>query len=125
MAGNAVTMGGACFTEKEDYRMTAYPCIDVQETGRRIRVFRERKGLSVMDVARYMGFENPQAVYHWQSGKALPSLDNMYALSILLEITINDIIADSREADEASFLLNYRFNYKLMKMWYIFLKTGN
>ncbi len=97
--------------------MTAYPCIDVQETGRRIRVFRERKGLSVMDVAKYMGFENPQAVYHWQSGKALPSLDNMYALSILLGVTINEIIVIMEEDEQSSFL-NYECSYIAEKIWY-------
>ena len=38
-----------------------------------------------------MGFETPQAVYKWLSGKSLPSLDNFVILSRLLNTSIEDI----------------------------------
>ena len=38
------------------------------------------------------GFENPQAVYKWISGKSLPSLDNFLILSRLLHASIEDIL---------------------------------
>ena len=39
-----------------------------------------------------MGFENPQAIYKWISGKSLPSLDNFIILSRLLHASIEDIL---------------------------------
>ena len=39
-----------------------------------------------------MGFENPQAIYKWISGKSLPSLDNFLILSRLLHASIEDIL---------------------------------
>ena len=39
-----------------------------------------------------MGFETPQAVYKWLSGKSLPSLDNFVILSRLLNTSIEDIL---------------------------------
>ena len=35
-----------------------------------------------------MGFENPQAIYKWISGRSLPSLDNFVILSRLLHTSI-------------------------------------
>ena len=39
-----------------------------------------------------MGFATPQAVYRWQRGETLPSLDNMIMLSGILDVKIDDII---------------------------------
>ena len=44
------------------------------------------------DVQGAMGFENPQAIYKWISGKSLPSLDNFLILSRLLHASIEDIL---------------------------------
>lgn len=38
-----------------------------------------------------MGFENPQAIYKWLSGRSLPSLDNFVILSRLLHTSMEDI----------------------------------
>ena len=38
------------------------------------------------------GFENPQAIYKWISGKSLPSLDNFVILSRLLHTSIENIL---------------------------------
>lgn len=39
-----------------------------------------------------MGFENPQAIYKWLSGRSLPSLDNFVILSRLLHTSMEDIL---------------------------------
>ena len=81
-----------------------YPVIDVYATGKNIERLRKEKGLSVRDIASFMGFLEPQAVYKWQQGKALPSLDNMFALSVLLEVPMEEILVrksgDSLEKDK-------------------------
>lgn len=82
--------------------MIPYPSIDMEATGARILALRKKHHLTVLDVSNFMGFENPQAVYKWQKGLSLPNIDNMFALSVLFGVTINDILVSTEEADEAS-----------------------
>jgi len=52
----------------------------------------DASGYTVRDVQRLMGFNNPQAIYKWQQGKSLPSVDNLYALGALFEVPMEDIL---------------------------------
>ena len=58
-----------------------FPVIDLAATGRNIQRLREERGLTVRDLQAYFGFEEPQAIYKWQKGKSLPTVDNLYALA--------------------------------------------
>jgi len=69
-----------------------FPVIDLLATGRRIEQRRKAAGLSVRDVQAYFGFEYPQAVYKWQHGECLPSVDNLLALSKLLQVPMEDLL---------------------------------
>lgn len=69
-----------------------YLSIQQQETGENIRRLLKTNGYTVKDVQEVMGFENPQAVYKWLSGKSLPSLENLLILSKLLNISIENIL---------------------------------
>ena len=61
----------------------SFPVIDMAATGRNIQKLRESSGLTVADLQAYFGFEAPQAIYRWQSGKTIPSTDNLLALGYL------------------------------------------
>ena len=52
-----------------------YVSIQQRETGKQIKKMLMQHGYTVKDVQRVMGFENPQAIYKWISGKSLPSID--------------------------------------------------
>ena len=69
-----------------------YRSIDMAATGRNIARLRESHGFSVADFQRFFGFSAPQAIYKWQKGLTLPSVDNLYALSVLLEVPMNSIL---------------------------------
>lgn len=69
-----------------------YLSIQQEATGRRMRRLILENGYSVRDIQEAMGFESPQAVYKWLSGKSLPSLDNFLILSKILHTTIEDIL---------------------------------
>ena len=69
-----------------------WPRIDMPATGRSIERLRRAAGLSVKDIQEAFGFSTPQAVYKWQRGEALPTLDNMIALSRLLGVSVEEII---------------------------------
>ena len=79
-----------------------YPVIDAKATGARIKELRKVCHLKVEDVARFMGFESEQAIYKWQRGDSLPTVDNLYALSRLFGTTVDDILRGSKEEDECS-----------------------
>lgn len=69
-----------------------YLSIQQKETGENIRRLLKTNGYTVKDVQEVMGFENPQAVYKWLSGKSLPNLENLLILSKLLNISIENIL---------------------------------
>lgn len=72
--------------------LNQFPVIDLPATGANIRRLRQIKGLSVRDLQQFFGFEEPQAIYKWQRGQSLPTVDNLYALSALLDVPMNDIL---------------------------------
>lgn len=76
-----------------------FPVIDLPATGANIRRLRQTKGLSVRDLQQFFGFEEPQAIYKWQRGQSLPTVDNLYALSTLLDVPMNDILVAARIPD--------------------------
>lgn len=70
----------------------AYPTINMAATGKHIADLRKERGISVRDLQKFFGFDSPQAIYKWQWGVSLPSLDNLYALSIVLSVPMQDIL---------------------------------
>ena len=69
-----------------------FPVIDLEATGRNIVRLRRECGLTVRDLQRYFGFEEPRAIYKWQRGENLPSIDNLYALSRILQVPMDSIL---------------------------------
>ena len=91
-----------------------YISIRSVETGRRIKELIVRKGYTVKDVQGAMGFENPQAIYKWISGKSMPSLDNIIILSKMLNTEIENILVLDEDIAFSGIILNYRFNDRLV-----------
>ncbi len=76
-----------------------FPTIDMKATGENIIRLRKANGLSVRELQRYFGFEEPQAIYKWQQGKSLPSVDNLLALSCLFGVSMNEILVQTPQPD--------------------------
>ena len=68
------------------------PTINLEATGRNITRLRNEAGLSVKDLQDIFGFATPQAIYKWQRGTALPSVDNLIVLSVIFGVTIDEIL---------------------------------
>ena len=79
---------------RHEKKYPPYPVIDMKATGQNLRRLRSEKGYSVADLQTYLGIEYPQAVYHWQAGRNLPSVDHLYAISRLLQVTVDDILVE-------------------------------
>ena len=72
--------------------MTCIPTVDLAGTGDNILRLRKAAGLSVKDIQNVFGFNSPQAVYKWQNGTALPTVDNLIVLAALLHVRLDDIV---------------------------------
>mgnify|MGYP002801093230 CR=1 FL=1 len=79
-----------------------FPVIDPAATGANITRLRRERGLTVRDLQRFFGFEEPQAIYKWQRGQSLPSIDNLYALSELFQISMNEILVPTSSEQQAA-----------------------
>ena len=73
------------------------PVVNMRRTGERISFLRERRGLTVRELQRLLGFATPQAIYKWQHGETLPTIDNLVALSAILQVSIDEILVTDSE----------------------------
>ena len=61
------------------------PTINLARTGTNIVMLRKAAGLTVHDLQMAFGFNSPQAIYKWQNGTALPTVDNLIGCLICRE----------------------------------------
>lgn len=66
--------------------------IDMVKTGENIKKLRMQQGLSVKDFQEIFGFSTPQAIYKWQHGTAIPSIDNLVVLAALFQVHMDEIL---------------------------------
>ena len=72
--------------------MDVLPTIDMVKTGQNIIKLRLQNGYSVKDIQYVFGFSTPQAIYKWQHGTTLPSVDNLVILANVLDVHMDDIL---------------------------------
>lgn len=74
-----------------------YPNIDIKQTGILLKTMIRSSGYSVKYIQEYLHLSCPQPIYRWFKGKILPSLDHMYALSILLGVHMDELIVPQKQ----------------------------
>ena len=72
--------------------MNRIPVIDMTATGRNIDRLRRNAGMTVRELQAVFGFSTPQAIYKWQRGDAMPTLDNIVALAAVFGVTVEEIL---------------------------------
>ncbi len=65
-------------------------------TGMNITRLRVNAGMTVRDLQEVFGFTTPQAIYKWQRGTALPTVDNLVVLAAVFGVRIEDILIFQR-----------------------------
>lgn len=93
-----------------------YLSIQPVETGKRIKQLLSEQNYTIREIQGAFGFENPQAIYKWVSGKSLPSLDNFVILSRLLHTSIENILVI--DGDIPRFRSKYREIRERLNRWY-------
>lgn len=72
--------------------MAHIPTIDMVKTGQNIIHLRKKAGLSVKELQDIFGFATPQAIYKWQQGATIPSVDNLVVLAAIFHVQVEDIL---------------------------------
>ena len=86
--------------------MARVPAIDLIKTGQNIKMIREASGISVREIQKILGFTNPQAIYKWQKGECLPTIDNLVILAAVLGVTVDEIlVTDGDDAGDGEVIL--------------------
>lgn len=88
--------------------MYQIPTIDMVRTGQNITRLRKMNGFSVRDMQNIFGFATPQAIYKWQQGAALPTVDNLVVLAAIFHVHMDDILIidqNGKDAPENSFCI--------------------
>lgn len=68
------------------------PTVNLAMTGANIRAIRKQRGLSVKDLQDIFGFATPQAIYKWQQGVTLPTVDNLVVLASVFGVPMEKIL---------------------------------
>ena len=95
-----------------------YLSIQPVETGKRIKQLLSEQNYTIREIQGAFGFENPQAIYKWVSGKSLPSLDNFIILSRLLHTSIENILVIDGDIPRLWGILNRWLNDICHRMIY-------
>lgn len=72
--------------------MISIPVIDMAATGRNIAALRRRSGLSIRALQELLGFSTPQAIYKWQRGDCLPTVDNLVVLAAVFGVSVDELL---------------------------------
>ena len=68
------------------------PTINKVETGRNIKKLLQQKCIMPNDIKEYLNLSCVQTVYRWLEGINIPSVDNLYAISRLLDVSMDDLV---------------------------------
>lgn len=71
------------------------PVFDVVQTGNKIKILRKENGFTVHELQVLFGFDYPQAIYAWESGKSIPTVDNLIVLARLFSVALDELICYS------------------------------
>lgn len=75
-----------------------FPTINLRETGINLRQIMDKRGIEAKDVKEYLNLSSIQSIYNWLNGLNMPTIDNLYALSQLLQVPIDEIVRGNRKA---------------------------
>ena len=101
-----------------------FPVIDPVATGACIRELRMERHITVAGLKDMLELESVQAIYKWQRGECLPSVDNLYAISRLLGVPVDNIIRGNREEDAGppvcilwGVVINF-YKFQIVHFWF-------
>ena len=68
------------------------PTIDKIKTGESIKALMKERNFTPNDIMEFLNLSCVQTVYRWLEGVNIPSIDNLYALSCLFRVRVDDLL---------------------------------
>lgn len=78
-----------------------FPRIDKKKTGARIKQLMNKAGITPAYIAEYLSLGCVQTVYRWFGGINIPNVDNLYALSHLFHVTVDDMLVGAYSVSDS------------------------
>ena len=75
-----------------------FPTINLRETELNLHRIMDERGITPNDIKEFLNLGTVQSVYNWCNGLNMPTIDNLYALSQFLHVSIDEIICGNRKA---------------------------
>lgn len=92
--------------------------IDLIMTGQVVKREIKKHGYTIREIQKKLGLACPQPIYRWIRGRILPSVDNLYMLSRILGLTVDDLIVPRQSQ---AWILQEACNMKFsIRMWAYF-----
>lgn len=66
--------------------------LDAVLTGQKIHSAIKQSGYSIRELQEMLGLSCPQPIYRWIRGRTLPSIDNLYMLSRILDMPMEELL---------------------------------
>lgn len=79
-----------------------YISLDVKLTGQRIHAIMTERGYTVRQVQEILDLSCPYPVYRWIQGCCIPSTDNLYRLSKIFQVHMEDLLVEVGTGNEAA-----------------------
>lgn len=67
--------------------------LDMELSGQKLRAAIKKSGYSVKELQKMLCLSCPNPIYRWMHGYTLPSIDNLYRLSRILETPMEELLA--------------------------------
>ncbi len=65
--------------------------------GTNLREACKQKNVTAYDLQDFLHLGSVQAVYNWFNGRRLPTVDNLYALSVYLDVSIDELFGHRKD----------------------------
>ena len=66
--------------------------LDVELSGKKLHTAIKESGYSVRELQDLLYLRCPNPIYRWMHGNTLPSVDNLYRLSLILNMPMEDLL---------------------------------
>jgi len=83
-----------------------FPKINKKMTGIKIRKLMDKAGVTPAYIARYLSLGCVQTVYRWFEGVNIPTIDNLYALSSLFGVTVDDMLVGTNSGRLSDYVID-------------------
>lgn len=77
-----------------------FPTINKKETGVNLRRIMDIRGVKPKDIQEYLGLGCVQSIYRWLDGVSMPTVDNLYAISKMLQVPMDSIVCGNAGTTE-------------------------